>query len=107
MVNGLTVDGLAVIGPTGQFIAAAGISTSGGATFGSAVNANGGLTTSSGSNSVLYIGTGELYLREAGIASGTVSCSGVTNGLIEVTTDNYLVVCSNTGTRYRTALASY
>ena len=106
-VNGLTVDGLAVIGPTGQFIAAAGISTSGGATFASAVNANGGLTTSSGSNSVLYIGTGELYLREAGIASGTVSCSGVTNGLIEVTTDNYLVVCSNTGTRYRTALASY
>lgn len=105
--NGLTVDGLAVIGPTGQFVAAAGINTSGGGTFGSGVAMNNGFTTGSSTSSILYIGaSGDLYMRYPGASSG-ISCSGIANGWFAITSDNYVVWCGNSGTRYRASGVSY
>ncbi len=77
-------------------------------TLSSALNANGGLVTPSSTNSTLYIGTGQLYIHVVSGASTGISCSGVTNGYLAITTsDNYIVVCDNSGTRYRAALTAF
>jgi hypothetical protein len=70
-------DGVTVINCSGVFTAPNGINTTGGATFGSAVAMNGGMTTMSGTNSTLYIGTGALYLFT--FTGGAPSCTGITN----------------------------
>jgi hypothetical protein len=63
------------------------------ATIGGAITANGGIATASGTNSTIYVGSGNLYLRT--FSGADASCSGVTNGWIGYRTDtNELQVCN-------------
>lgn len=58
----------------------------------SAITANGGILTGSATNSTIYIGGGNLYLRTFSGADAT--CSGVTNGWAGIRTDtDELQVC--------------
>lgn len=76
-------------------------------TFGSAVTFNGGITIPSGTNSTIRAGSGgAMYITPRGIASGSVGCGGVADGWIEITTDDYIVMCRG-GTRMRTVLTPY
>jgi hypothetical protein len=85
-----TVDGLGVITTT------------------AGVYAQGGLVLPSSASSTIYMGSGNFFLNNyTGVASSSLSCSGVGNGWFAVSSDNYLVVCNGSGTRYRAALASY
>lgn len=62
------------------------------ATFGSAITANGGISTASGTNSTMYVGSGNLYLRT--FSGANASCSGVTDGWAGIRTDtSELQVC--------------
>lgn len=90
----------------GEFVGAGGVVTTGGGIFGAGVTMNGGFGTGSATSSTLYIGSGNLYVRYPGASSG-ISCAGVTNGWFGITSDNYVVWCGNSGTRYRAAGASY
>jgi hypothetical protein len=68
------------------------------ATIGGAINANGGISTASGTNSTIFIGSGNLYLRT--FSGGDASCSGVTNGWVGYRTDtNELQVCNGGSVR--------
>ena len=74
--------------------------------FGSAVTMNGGFSTGSFTNSVLFIGTsGNLYNRTTGASTG-ISCSGIQDGWQAITSDGFIVECLSGG-RFRAALASY
>ena len=58
----------------------------------SAITANGGIVTGSATNSTIYIGGGNLYLRT--FSGADASCSGVTNGWAGIRTDtDELQVC--------------
>jgi hypothetical protein len=66
---------------------------SGVSTFGGAITANGGISTASGTNSTMFVGSGNFYIRT--FSGGDASCSGVTNGWIGYRTDtNELQVCN-------------
>jgi len=68
------------------------------ATIGGAITANGGIATASGTNSTIYVGSGNLYLRT--FSGGDASCSGVTNGWVGYRTDtNELQVCNGGSVR--------
>ena len=57
-------------------------------------------------NTTLFVGTGNIYIRDIGTSTG-VSCSGVSDAWIAISSDNYIVVCNGSGTRYRAALSSF
>jgi hypothetical protein len=62
-------------------------------TFGGSITANGGISTASGTNSTMYVGSGNLYLRT--FSGADASCSGVTNGWVGFRTDtDELQVCN-------------
>lgn len=68
---------------------------------------NGGLTTLTGTNSTLFVGTGgNFYNRPLGAASSGVSCSGIADGWTAISSDNFVVVCQS-GARFRAALTAY
>jgi hypothetical protein len=50
--------------------------------------------------------TGNFYNRYVGGSAG-ISCAAVGNGWTGITSDNYVVVCTNSGTRTRAALTAY
>jgi hypothetical protein len=75
-------------------------------TFSSAITANGGIVSGAGTNSTIIIGAGALYTHPIAGASTGVSCSGISDGYIATTTDDYLVVCLG-GSRFRATLAAY
>jgi len=75
-------------------------------TFASAATFNGGLVAGTGTNSTLHIGTGALYVVDRNLASSSISCSGVDDSYLEVTTDDYIVFCEG-GSRFRIAGVSY
>lgn len=55
----------------------------------------------------IFIGSsGNFYIRDTGGASTSISCSGVSDGWMAVTNDNYIVWCDG-ATRYRIAGASF
>lgn len=57
--------------------------------------------------STIYTGSsGNFYDRPVSSSSG-ISCTSVNDGWMAVALDGYLVVCLNSGTRYRAALTSY
>lgn len=65
---------------------------SGTLTASSAITANGGIATASGTNSTIYTGSGNFYLRT--FSGGDASCSGVTDGWVGYRTDtNELQIC--------------
>jgi hypothetical protein len=102
--NAYSVGSTVVItnGNGGTFTGPGGVVSSGAGQF------TDGIDTGSASSSTLYIGTsGNFYNRPLGAASTTISCSGIANGWTTVTTDNYIVVCDNGGTRYRATLSSF
>jgi|GEM_PF-4308489 hypothetical protein len=67
-------------------------------TFSGAITANGGISTASGTNSTIFVGSGNFYIRT--FSGGDASCSGVTNGWIGFRTDtNELQVCNGGATR--------
>lgn len=121
-INALTslqINGTTVVNSSGVFVSGGGINTSGGGSFGaggvvtsgggifaSGVTFNGGIATNAATNSNIYIGSGNLYVRYPGASSG-ISCSGITNGWIAITSDNYVVWCGNGGTRYRATGVSF
>jgi hypothetical protein len=101
-----TVGGNSVINSLGQFVGPNGINTIGASTFGSGATFNGGLSTNFATNSVLYIGaSGNFYNRVVSSSAG-ISCGGITDGWMSVTSDSFVVVCLS-GSRFRAALASY
>jgi hypothetical protein len=58
-----------------------------------AIQADGGLSTASGTNSTIYINSGNFYLRT--FSGGDASCGGVTNGWAGYRTDtNELQICN-------------
>jgi hypothetical protein len=62
-------------------------------TFSGAITANGGIATGSATNSTLYVGSGNLYLRT--YSGANPSCPGITNGWVGYRTDtNELQICS-------------
>ena len=68
---------------------------------------DGGIIIPVTANSVISIGTGgNFYDRPLGAASGGVSCSGISDGWMAISSDDYVVVCLG-GSRFRAALASY
>jgi hypothetical protein len=87
------------------------LSVSGASAFASGATFNGGIVTNTSANSSINIdgtGSGNFYVHVVSGASTGISCSGIKNGWMGITTsDNYLVVCDNTGSRYRAALSSY
>jgi hypothetical protein len=67
-------------------------------TFSGAITANGGISTASGTNSTIFVGSGNFYIRT--FSGGDASCSGVTDGWIGFRTDtNELQVCNGGATR--------
>lgn len=65
-----------------------------GMVFSSAATFNGGLTTLSGTNSLLYIGTGGNFYNRT-FSGSDVNCTGITDGWMGLRTDNsQLEVCS-------------
>ena len=67
-------------------------------TFSGAITANGGISTASGTNSTMFVGSGNFYIRT--FSGGDASCSGVTNGWIGFRTDtDELQVCNGGATR--------
>lgn len=63
-----------------------------------AITANGGIATASGTNSTMYVGSGNLYIRT--FSGADASCGGVTNGWIGYRTDtNELQVCNGGSVR--------
>jgi hypothetical protein len=68
------------------------------ATIGGAITANGGIATASGTNSTVYVGSGNFYIRT--FSGADASCSGVTDGWIGYRTDtNELQVCNGGSVR--------
>ena len=70
----------------------------------------GGLTTGAASNSVFYTGTGGNFydrplLGAPGVSTG-VSCSGVADGWMAISSDDYVVVCLGHA-RFRALLLSF
>lgn len=62
-------------------------------TFSGAITANGGIATGSATNSTLYVGSGNLYLRT--YSGSNPSCPGITNGWVGYRTDtDELQICS-------------
>jgi hypothetical protein len=105
--TGFYIGSTQVVNASLQFVGSGGVVTSGGALFGSAATFTGGIITPSGSNSSVYIGLGgNLYIRTLSGASSGVSCSGISNSWIAISTDNYIVVCEGSA-RYRSALVAY
>lgn len=83
------------------------MSLSGFATFSNVATFSNGLGTTAGTNSVLYIGTaGNFYDRPTGGASTAVSCTGIADGWMAITSDDYVAVCLG-GARFRAALTAY
>lgn len=101
--NALTIDGTPVITVSGGV---ASMTLAGTGTFSSAVTFNGGFTQNLSTNSTVRIGTGALYIHPIAGASSAVSCSGIQDGYMATTTDDYVVVCLGGG-RFRAALSSY
>lgn len=61
-------------------------------TFGGAITANGGIATGSSTNSTIYVGSGNMYLRT--FSGGDANCTGVTDGWVGIRTDtNEIQVC--------------
>ena len=98
------MQGTTVINALGIFTGSS-VNTSGGGTFGSAIAANGGIVSGVGTNSTIIIGTGSLYTRAPGGSAG-ISCSGINDGWLAVTSDDYVVFCVG-GARFRALAASY
>jgi hypothetical protein len=89
-VNNVSTTNFSVSGSTGN------IASNGGGTFNSGVTFNGGIATGSGSNSSIYIGSsGNLYIRYVGVAHNNagITCSGVADGWMAISSDQYLVMC--------------
>ena len=102
--SAFAVNSTAVINSSGQYTGA--VNTSLASTFGSGVQFNGGLSTNFGTNSVLYVGSsGNFYNRVVSGSSG-ISCGGITDGWMSVTSDDFVVVCLG-GSRFRAALSAY
>jgi hypothetical protein len=76
-------------------------------TFAGTVGFTNGLNTGTTNPSILWTGPGgNLYTRPTGGLSTAVSCSGIKDGWLAVTTDNYAVVCIG-GARFRALLQAY
>lgn len=100
--NALSIDGTPVFTVSGGIASETLAGTLGVA---SAATFNGGLIAGTSTNSTLHIGTGNFYTRTTSASTG-ISCSGIADGWLAVTSDNFAVVCLG-GSRFRAALSSY
>lgn len=93
--SALSVNGTQVISSTRNVSGNAGVFTSG------------IVTGNPGTNSTIITGSaGNLYIRPVASASSSLSCSGVADGWLALTTDNFLVACRS-GARFRATLVSF
>jgi len=81
--------------------------SSGGITSTGGITATGGIDTGTSSTSTVHIGSsGNFYTRDTGAASTGISCAGVGDGWLAVTSDNFVVWCHG-GSRFRATGASF
>ena len=90
---------------TGNFsglLTAGSLSVSGTSTLTGAITATAGIATGSSSNSTMYVGSGNLYIRS--FSGADASCTGITNGWIGLRTDTNEIQMCNGGVMKKVAL---